>query len=296
MRFKRLLIAAGLVLAASSAWAQAQFPAGTVWGNATAAQRPGKAETVTSMLDRALGSTRGAILQRGASGWAIFGPGATARVPYLSGGTGADPILGAFSLPASVTSGGIAYFSSATAMASSGAFATTEILRGGGTGNAPVATVCGTANTVLHGGAPPACSQVVYADIASAAIATAANYYTGASSVLVPADQVYPTETTTTYGTTTTFDFNTFINTAVTLTGNITTQTLSNVKAGKAGTITFIQDGGGSKTTVWSTTFKFAGGILPALSTTGGAIDILSYSCRTASFCVAALIKDVRNP
>jgi hypothetical protein len=82
----------------------------------------------------------------------------------------------------------------------------------------------------------------------------------------------------------------------VTLTGNITTQTLTNVTAGKAGTIAFIQDGGGSRTTVWSTTFKFAGGALPMLTTTANAIDILTYSCRSATFCTASLIKDVRNP
>jgi hypothetical protein len=82
----------------------------------------------------------------------------------------------------------------------------------------------------------------------------------------------------------------------VTLTGNITTMTLSNVKAGKAGTITFIQDGTGSRTATFSTTFKFAGGSIPTLTTTANAIDILTYSCRTASFCAASLMKDVRNP
>lgn len=127
--------------------------------------------------------------------------------------------------------------------------------------------------------------------------AAASDYYAGTSTAkLIAPSVIYPTETTTTYGTTTTFDFSTFINTAVTLTGNITTMTLTNVAAGKAGTIAFIQDGSGSKTSVFSTTFKFASGTVPTLTTTANAVDILTYSCRSASFCVASLIKDVRNP
>jgi hypothetical protein len=187
------------------------------------------------------------------------------------------------------TSGGLLYFSGTGTMASSGAFGTTEILRGGGVGAAPTSTVCGTANTVLHGGTPPACSSVVYADIAAASIATTSQYFTGTASTLVPTSVIYSAETTTTYGTTTTFDFNTFINTAVTLTGNITTQTLSNVKAGQAGMITFIQDGTGGRTTVWNSIFKWAGGTTPTLSTAAGAVDILFYSCRSATYCAASL-------
>lgn len=127
--------------------------------------------------------------------------------------------------------------------------------------------------------------------------AAASDYYAGTSTAkLITPSVIYPSETTTTYGTTTTFDFATFINTAVTLTGNITTMTLSNVTAGKSGTITFIQDGAGSKTSVFNTIFKFSGGAIPTLTTTANAVDILTYSCRSATFCAASLMKDVRNP
>jgi hypothetical protein len=122
--------------------------------------------------------------------------------------------------------------------------------------------------------------------------AAASDYYTGTSTAkLIAPSVIYPAETTTTFGATTTFDFNTFINTAVTLTGNITTMTLSNVKAGQAGMITFIQDGTGSRTSVWSNTFKFAGGGTPTLSTAANAVDILFYSCRSATYCAASLNK-----
>ncbi len=114
-----------------------------------------------------------------------------------------------------------------------------------------------------------------------------------ADKIIAPA-VLWPTEAVTTYGTTTTFDFQTFKNTSVTLTGDITTQTLTNVVPGKAGMITFIQDGSGNHTTVWNSIFKFSSGTLPTLTTTAGAVDILSYSCRSATFCAASLLTDVK--
>ncbi len=127
------------------------------------------------------------------------------------------------------------------------------------------------------------------------ALATLADMYAAsAANKVVTPSVLYPTETTTTYGTTTTFDFSTFKTTKVTLTGNITTQTLSNVTVGKAGTITFIQDGTGSRTTVWNSIFKFSGGITPTLTTTADAVDMLSFVCRTATFCAASLLPDVK--
>jgi hypothetical protein len=94
MLFKRIisaLVSAALVLSPMQALAQAgvQLPAGTVYGNDTAAQRPGKAATMTAMFDRAFGSTRGSILSRTASTWGLVTPG-TAGLPFVSNGAG-DP-------------------------------------------------------------------------------------------------------------------------------------------------------------------------------------------------------------
>ena len=122
-------------------------------------------------------------------------------------------------------------------------------------------------------------------------VATPAQYLSGSGSAMVLANTIYQAETTTAYAATTAFDFNTFINTAVTLTGNITTMNVSNVKAGQAGMITFIQDGTGSRTTVWNSVFKWSGGAAPTLSTAAGAVDILFYSCRSATYCAASLNK-----
>lgn len=135
---------------------------------------------------------------------------------------------------------------------------------------------------------------VGYSALASGALATASNYYAAAANTLVPTSVIYPSEVTVTYGTTTSFDFDTFINAAVTLTGNITTNSVSNARAGKSGAIAYIQDGVGGRTAVFNSIFKFAGGIAPTLSTAANAIDVLFYSCRSATNCPASLSKDVK--
>jgi hypothetical protein len=136
---------------------------------------------------------------------------------------------------------------------------------------------------------------VTFADMATAAVATASQYIAGTASTLVASNIAYTAEQTTTFGSTTSFDFSTFINTAVTLTGNITTMNVSNVKAGQAGQIRFIQDGTGSRTTVWNSTFKFANGVTPTLTTaTPNAIDVLFYSCPTTSLCYASLTQNMK--
>lgn len=125
--------------------------------------------------------------------------------------------------------------------------------------------------------------------------ATASNYYAATSNKVVTTDIIYPSEVTITYGATTTFDFTTFINGIVTLTGNITTQTFSNVMAGKSGTIRYQQSGAGNFTTVWNSILKWPGGSAPSLTTgSATAIDVLTYNCVTATYCQASLAKDVK--
>lgn len=245
-----------------------------------------------------LTASNGGVVYSTAAAMAILAGTANASRPLLSGSSAA-PSWAAFSLPGSVTSGGIPYFSSTSAMASSALLGANQIMVGGGAGAAPTTFACATTTTVVHGGTPPTCSQVVFADIATTAVATSSEYQAATASKLVPASVIYPSEVTITYGATTTIDFATLSNGVVTLTGNITTLTLSNVTAGKAGQIRLIQDATGSRT--WpavggNTIFKYASGALPVLSTTANAVDVLTYSCSTATFCVASLLKDVRNP
>jgi hypothetical protein len=115
---------------------------------------------------------------------------------------------------------------------------------------------------------------------------------------VLAADKVFGPEGTITYGTTTTFDFATFVsNAAVTLTGNVTTIAFANVKAGQAGLIRFIQDGTGSRTIppTINSTLKCAGGCNYVLSTAANAVDVLGYTCVSATYCIGGgLLKDVK--
>jgi hypothetical protein len=87
----RLLAALIALSACSGVFAQApQIGSGQVFGNSTAAQRNGRSETVTAILDRAIGSTRGSIMYRGVATWSPAAPG-TSGLPWVSNGAGADP-------------------------------------------------------------------------------------------------------------------------------------------------------------------------------------------------------------
>lgn len=302
----------------------AQFPniaSNTVLANVTGGSAVPTAATPSAIMDTLTSCTvQGSVAYRNATTWVCLGPGTSGQV-LQSGGAAANPswltvtgtgtvttvgwtggivsIANPTTTPAFTiagTSGGIPYFSSTSTWASSALLTANQIMIGGGAGAAPSTFACATTTTVVHGGTPPTCATVSYADITSGDLASSANYFAGTASKLVNSGVIYGAEQTVTYGTTTTFDFATFNNAVVTLTGNITTMTLSNVTAGKSGSITFIQDGTGSRTSVFSTTFKFAGGTVPTLTTTAGAIDILNYHCRTTTFCIASLSKDVRNP
>ena len=311
-----------------------------------------------------LTASNGGIFYSTASSGAILGGTATANLPLLSGSS-TTPSWATISYPASATSGGVPYFSSTTAMSSSAALGSGQIVLGGGAGSAPTtsanasisngalslgtntsvlgsvkmfgstsgdatvkaAAVAGTASifqlpetngtngyvlqtdgtgvtswvnpssggTVTSVAAGTGMSFSTITTTGSVAIdgATAGNFEAGTSNKVLTADVVFTTETTTTYGTTTTFDFSTFFNTKVTLTGNITTATCSNIKAGQSGTIRFIQDGTGSRTAVWCSQFKWAGGSTGTLTTAASAIDALAYSCSSTSYCVVSLIKNV---
>lgn len=127
-------------------------------------------------------------------------------------------------------------------------------------------------------------------------IATAGNFEAGTASKILDAAVVFTSETTTSFSTTPTFDLNTFINTKITLTDNISSVTMSNIKAGQCGNIRFIQDGTGSRTLpgTFNANFKFAGGTQPVLSTAASAIDVMPFCCSATNYCVGSLIRNVQ--
>lgn len=193
------------------------------------------------------------------------------------------------------TTQGSVLYRSASGWVALGPGTTGQVLTSGGT-SADVtwttATGTGTVTSVVCGTGLTG-GTITISGTCAVDKASAANYFAGTANKVPTTDVIYPTFVSVTYGTTTTFDFSTFINAYILLTGNITTMTFSNVIAGKSGMIEIQQDGGGSRTTVWNSILKWPGGLAPSLSTSPNAVDILFYNCITASYCIANLVKNV---
>lgn len=132
-----------------------------------------------------LTASNGGILWSNATTAQILAGTANASRPLISGST-ATPSWAAFSLPGSVTSGGVAYFSSTSAMSSSALLAANQIMLGGGAGTAP-ATLgsLGTTTTVLHGnaGGAPTFGQIVNGDVTTNTLANSSLIQTGAATI-----------------------------------------------------------------------------------------------------------------
>jgi hypothetical protein len=80
----------------------------------------------------------GGVVWSNASGYVILAHTTTANLPLLSGNA-ATPAWAAITYPTSATSGGVPYFSSTTAMASSAAGTAKQLMLWGGAGSAPTA-------------------------------------------------------------------------------------------------------------------------------------------------------------
>jgi hypothetical protein len=87
-------------------------------------------------------------------------------------------------------------------------------------------------------------------------------------------------------------DFSAGINFTLTIGGNRTLGNPTNVKD-QTGYIAITQDGTGSRTLAFGTSWEFAGGTAPILSTAAGAKDILFYQVLGATSIYASLVKAV---
>lgn len=128
--------------------------------------------------------------------------------------------------------------------------------------------------------------------------ATSANLEAGASNKVLTSDNIYDSEVAITYAASLTLDFNTFLNGRVTLTGNVTSLTCSNIKASQSGTISWVQSSAGSYTMVagWCSQFRWANGARGVLTTgSATAIDALFYTCVSTSVCYVSLAKAQAN-
>jgi len=100
--------------------------------------------------------------------------------------------------------------------------------------------------------------------------------------------------TTLTDGATITPDFAATNNFQVTLGGNRTLANPTNVVAGQSGVIKVTQDGTGSRTLAYGSSFDFAAGVAPVLTTTANAVDLLVYYADTSTNITVRLIGDRR--
>jgi hypothetical protein len=126
-------------------------------------------------------------------------------------------------------------------------------------------------------------STVTYGRMASAAIASAANFQANTASKLLSANGVWSAGALTalTDAATIAVDLSAGINFSVTLGGNRTLGAPTNAKVGQAGSIWITQDGTGSRTLAYASAWKTAGGVAPVLTTTAAAVDRLDYVVRT---------------
>jgi len=118
---------------------------------------------------------------------------------------------------------------------------------------------------------------------------------TGTSAaVAVTPDSIYDAlaEVTLTDAATIAVDMATFINAIVTPGGNRTLGNPTNTKVGQTGRIRVVQPGsGGPYTLSYGSNWKFAGGVIPSVSTPASAVDFLEYEVINSTFIRATLSK-----
>jgi hypothetical protein len=96
-----------------------------------------------------------------------------------------------------------------------------------------------------------------------------------------------------TFGSVVTIDGNTGVNFSLDLTGNTLLANPANMKSGQSGLIILRQDATGSRIISYSTKWKFSGGQAASgvLSTTGNAVDVMSYYVTPTGDILATLLK-----
>ena len=78
-------------------------------------------------------------------------------------------------------------------------------------------------------------------------------------------------------------DFGANQNFTVTLGGNRALANPSNMVVGQTGSIFIVQDGTGSRTLSYGSSYDFAGGTAPTLTTAASAVDRIDYIVRTST-------------
>lgn len=124
---------------------------------------------------------------------------------------------------------------------------------------------------------------------------TTAQFLANTSDKVLSTDQVWAAGALTvlTDQTTVAVDMSAGINFSLAIGGNRTLANPTNTKVGQCGAIRITQDATGGRTLAFGTSWKFAGGTDPTLSTAADTVDILFYQVFTSSFVFASLLKGV---
>lgn len=127
-------------------------------------------------------------------------------------------------------------------------------------------------------------------------LATAAEFRTGTDTTrALGVDETWDAaaEVTLTDASTITVDMASFINAVVTLEDNRTLGNPTNTRVGQSGVIRIVQDGTGSRTLAYGTSWEFAGGTAPTLSTGANDEDLLFYHVISSTRIFASLVQDI---
>jgi len=136
---------------------------------------------------------------------------------------------------------------------------------------------------------------VTFAKLATAALATTAQYLANTASLVLTTDKVWGAAVTVplTDAATVTSDHSTGINFSVTFGGNRTLANPTNMKVGQCGSYWITQDATGSRTITWGSNWKTAGGTGATLSTAANAVDRIDYIVRSASIIEYSITKGI---
>jgi hypothetical protein len=136
---------------------------------------------------------------------------------------------------------------------------------------------------------------VTYAKLDSAAISTVSEFRSATASKLLTADVPWTAAGYVTLSDSSTIavDFSAGFNFQVTISANRTLGNPTNVKAGQSGLILVTQDAVGGRTLSYGSSYKFANGTPPTLSTSANAVNALFYYAVTSSFIIVNGIRGV---
>jgi len=124
---------------------------------------------------------------------------------------------------------------------------------------------------------------------------TSAEYRSNTADRALSTDQVWGAmaEVALSDGANISLDLSTGFDFTVTLGGNRTLDNPTNAKVGQRGRIRVVQDGTGSRTLSFGTSYEFFGGAAPPLTTTAAAEDVLYYDVISATRVLVTVIKDI---